>query len=278
MTKQVAILGCGPAGMMVAHAAEQCGWDFTIFSRKYQSPLYGAQYLHQPIPGLECGDPKMVRYELRGTPEDYRRKVYGATWDGTVSPEDFMEAHAAWDLRDAYQHMWTKYHERVIDCDFSPAWGAKPALFFGGGFDLFVSTVPRTVWAQDGDTWESQHVWALGDAEQQRVNGDRPDPFTVVCSADIAVPWYRVSNIFGYCTMEWPGMNYNYGRLAAVYANKPGPTPPHEGASLVEKPLRHNITGAKDFVHLGRYGAWEKGILTSDVFYDAMKVFAGDRI
>jgi hypothetical protein len=53
---------------------------------------------------------------------------------------------------------------------------------------------------------------------------------------------------------------------------------PARGASLVEKPLRHNSKAAADFIHLGRYGAWQKGILTTDAFYDALKVLAQDKI
>jgi hypothetical protein len=46
----------------------------------------------------------------------------------------------------------------------------------------------------------------------------------------------------------------------------------------VTKPLRYTGNSAPDFIHLGRYGAWEKGILTSDVFFQAMKILAEDRI
>lgn len=254
---------------MAAHAAELSGWEVTIFSRKQKSPLYGAQYLHQPIPGLECGDPKMVRYALFGTPEMYRRKVYGTTWDGTVSPEDFMESHSAWDLRAAYDHMWSEYQEQIIDCDLGPRWATNPRQFFGGKFDLIISTVPRTTWDDNWCNFERTYIWALGDTEIPRVNWHRPDPYTVICNGYTDVQWYRISNIFGYCTMEWPRW-WN-----APYASV---TPPVPGASLVAKPLEYTGNAAPDFIHLGRYAQWTKGVLTSDVFYNAMKVFASDKI
>jgi len=50
---RIAVLGCGPAGLMSAHAAmvaTESEADLAIFSTKRKSPLYGAQYLHQPIP------------------------------------------------------------------------------------------------------------------------------------------------------------------------------------------------------------------------------------
>lgn len=273
MTKSVAILGCGPAGLMVAHAAELSGWDFHIYSRKQKSALYGAQYLHQPIPSMN-GGPQTVQYTMQGTAEQYRHKVYGDTWDGTVSPEDFPEPHSAWDLRQAYDGLWDKYCNEIEHVEFLEL---KGVVFL---HDLVISTVPRKIWAQPGDVFESTKVWALGDTEMPRVEpAYRPAPFTVMCDARPHIPWYRVSNIYGYCTIEWP---YNvrehdwpdglHGGTMKVMMS------PHPGASLVEKPLCHNSTAASDFIHLGRYGAWEKGVLTSDVFYQAMKIFAKDTI
>lgn len=251
---------------MVAHAAELSKWNFRIYSRKVKSKLYGSQYLHQPIPNLDCGFPHIVRYQLRGTAEQYRRKVYGDDWDGTVSPEDYQEAHAAWDIRAAYDSMWQDYEDEIEDADIHRWWTVD-------GPDLIISTVPRKIWAEPGDVFESQKVWALGDTEMPRVEpAYRPEPFSVICEASLTVPWYRVSNIFDYCTIEWPfdPLKRLNSRLTL--------RPPMPGASVVEKPLRHNSKAASDFVHLGRYGSWEKGVLSTDAFFDAMKVFANDKI
>jgi hypothetical protein len=269
--KSVAILGCGPAGMMVAHAAVLSGWDFRIYSRKVKSPLYGAQYLHQHIPGLTLNPAgEVVRYRLNGTPEQYRRKVYGDSWDGTTSPEDFMETHYAWDLRLAYDNMWADYQAQIVDLTIYPTTINMANNVITKRHDLVISTIPRKIWARPGDVFESTKVWALGDTELPRVeHAYRPEPFSIQCDGRPHIPWYRVSNIFGHCTMEWPLRHL--GRASHT-------SPPVHGASLVEKPLRHNSTAASDFVHLGRYGAWQKGILTSDVFFQAMKVFAGDAI
>lgn len=292
MTKSVAILGCGPAGLMSAHAAALSGWDFRVYSRMYsrnaQSKLFGAQYLHAHIPELDCGEAALVEYRLNGTPEDYRRKVYGDDWDGTVSPEDFLESHNAWDLRLAYQHLWDKY---VGEIKHFEVFGNSPAALayqILGEHDLVISTVPRKIWAKPGDVFESTKVWALGDTEMPRVEPVyRPEPFSVICEASRRVSWYRVSNIYGYCTVEWPHDAGWYSNEPAGYVEyhdgyrdyaKKILNPPLYGASVVEKPLRHNSTAASDFVHLGRYGKWEKGVLTSDAFYDAMKVLANDQI
>lgn len=275
--KSVAILGCGPAGLLVAHAAVMSGWDFRIYSRKQPSKLYGAQYLHAAIPGLDTGTPKLVRYELRGTPEAYRRKVYGDDWDGTVSPEDYMEAHNAWDIRTAYQQLWEQYGDEIVHFEVDQLVSSMSGLVWFPAYDLVISTVPRKLWAAPGDVFESVYIWALGDTEMVRVEpAYRPEPFSVVCESDWRVPWYRVSNIFGYCTVEWPYNEYGQAALRKMGLKELGP--PVEGASLVEKPLRHNSTAASDFIHLGRFAQWEKGVLSTDAFFSAMKVFAMDTI
>lgn len=281
MTKSVAILGCGPAGLLVAHAAKLCGWDFEIYSKKQKSQLFGAQYLHEPIPEITGTDPEdgavMLRYRIDGGVTGYRHKVYGATWDGTVSPEDYLEEHHAWDIRSAYDKLWFEYGHLVREFDVDQLyWGEGMSPMQGTEYDLglsrhdlVISTIPRTVWDRNDLNFEKTYVWALGDGDYERVHMNRPDPFTVVCDGTKENQWYRVSNIFGFCTMEWP---YFWN---APYATV---TPPARGAARVIKPLRYNGDSASDYIHLGRYAQWEKGVLTSDVFQAAMIHLQSDKI
>lgn len=269
MTKSVAILGCGPAGLMVAHAAQLAGWDFRIYSKKQKSLLFGAQYLHQEIPGLPCGPEICVTYELRGTPEEYRHKVYGDAWDGTVSPEDYLERHSAWDLRGAYENMWFDYGDEIIHTELADLWRTQQDIKWLPMYDLVISTVPRTVWDDDNSHFERSTIWALGDGDYERVHMHRPGPFSVICDGTSDHHWYRVSNIFGFCTMEWPQWWNN------PYASV---TPPARGAARVVKPLAYTGNAAPDFIHLGRYAQWTKGVLTSDVFFEAQRILANDSI
>jgi hypothetical protein len=264
VTKSVAVLGCGPAGLMVAHAAAMSGWNFRIYSKKQKSKLFGAQYLHEDIPGLEHGGPMTVKYQLDGTPEQYRRKVYGEEWDGTVSPEDYEGEHYAWDLRLAYEHLWFDYGHEVVDFDLQ-----ERNHYYTWAADLVISTVPRTVWDSNEDNFKSTTVWAMGDGDYERVHLHRPPPFHVMCDGTKNHAWYRVSNIFGYCTMEWP--QWWNTPFASV-------TPPAHGAVRVAKPLVYTGNAARDFIHLGRFAQWEKGVLTTDVFCQALKVFNDDKI
>lgn len=267
MTKSVAILGCGPAGLLVAHAAAINGWNFRIYSKKRKSMLFGAQYLHEAIPGMsDEQDFARVHYHLEGTPEEYRKKIYGPSWDGTVSPEDLDQDHYAWDIRSCYDRLWDAYCDEIVDTEITPHWAASmnSSPYWTGGPhpDQVVSTVPRKIWAEPGDVFASTKVWAYGDAPEWGQRAPfRPDSFTVICDGTDSVGWYRASNIFDHCTIEWP----EYRK-------------PPIRAQIVEKPLYTDSTAASDFHHLGRYGAWRKGILTTDAFHDAMHIFKEDAI
>ncbi|AHN84081.1 oxidoreductase [Mycobacterium phage Hawkeye] len=273
MTKSVAILGCGPSGLLVAHAAAMLGWDFRIYSKKRKSFLFGSQYLHEPIPGMTDPVAAIVTYNLVGTAEGYRQKVYGNTYDGTVSPEDLNHDHYAWNIRTTYDKLWNAYELEIEDCNIVQSqWLGHNPLSRGGLFselsgkthDLVISTVPRKIWAQPGDVFASQKVWAIGDAPElgQKVPFEPKTDNTIICDGTSDIGWYRLSKVFGYTTIEWP-QNHK---------------PPIPGMAEVEKPLWHNSTAASDFIHLGRYGAWQKGVLTTDVFHQALNILGEDKI
>ena len=104
---KAAILGVGPAGLTAAAAIIRGGGTVDLFAKELQqSKLYGCQYLHEPIPGYTVTPPVDVLYTLIGTPGEYKRKVYGKDWDGSVSPEDLDEDHKAWDIRQTYNYLW----------------------------------------------------------------------------------------------------------------------------------------------------------------------------
>lgn len=253
----IAILGCGPAGLLAAHAAAQNGCNFQIFSARKKSPLHGAQYLHEPITGI-TGMPEEVTYKLVGTPEEYRMKVYGEEWDGTVSPEDLEENHAAWDIREAYDRLWWRYEPAIWPLEIK---GVRH-LFENiplAHFDKVISTIPRKIFAQPGDVFDSMDIWALGDDPKNDVYVplEPQDDNTIMCDGTDSVGWYRISKVFGHTTMEWPGWK---------------PKPPIHGVVKVTKPLRCKVQDDHGFHYLGRYGKWEKGVLTTDAYNEALRI------
>lgn len=253
---RVAILGSGPAGLMSAAAAYtgRVIDELTIFSNGGKSDLYGAQYLHMPIPGYTLAPPEEIKYILHGDTHEYRRKVYGPMWDGTVSPDELEESHPAWDIRDTYDALWRDFKSDIAEMDMDPA-GMK-FLTYGetewGKFDLIINTIPRPALCAVGHQFRSRQVWAAGEAHDRGIDLDRYHcaDSTVLLNSDDVPLWYRLSNIYGYKTVEWPDGN----------------RPVLPGAVHVTKPLSTNCDCWPGVLHVGRYGKWQKGVLTHQAY------------
>jgi hypothetical protein len=249
--RRAAVLGCGPAGLFAVHALVQNGWEVEVFSRKRRSEMYGAQYLHKPIPGLSIGEGTPIRYNLFGTPEEYRQKVYGNR-PVIVSPEELNEQHMAWDIREAYVKAWNEYASLIEPvADINPQWLMQ--LLSDRAYDQMLSSVPLPALCREPGThkFDSQTIWAIGDAPERGTFCPVPcKPNTVVLDGTPDVGWYRVSNVFGYTTAEWS-------------ENR---KPPFENVSQVVKPIGHDCDCWPGLVNIGRYGAWAKGYLSHQAY------------
>jgi hypothetical protein len=260
---KVCILGGGPAGLMVAHAAARWGHQYTIYTDGDPSRLYGAQYLHQPIPDIDGPPITTIWHKFTGTVEGYRRKVYGMEWTGGVSPEQFSGHSSAWDIRYTYDELVKRYWDRVVKMKFT-GWsllgaenGSDTMRDLQGQYDMIFCTIPRhKVCINPAHEFKSTEIWAIGDAPDLGVsNPIQIPPSELHCSGDPKVSWYRTCNVFGHSTTEWP---------------KTKQRPPITGVVPVVKPLQTNCDcweGSMNFQ--GRYGTWKKGILTHHVFQNA---------
>ena len=252
--KKIIVLGCGPAGLVAAWAARQMESAVLIFAKKRKSHMYGAQYLHWPIPGVPAGNSQKIQYLMRGDEAGYRAKVYGSKWDGTVSPEDLSEEHLAWDIRVTYDELWDRFGFQVIDQEI----GAPTIKLIQEEYhpDLIVSTIPAPSICLMNHQFVSQDIKAAGEAPDLGIKLPYQCPEnTVICNGDPEVSWYRVSNIFGHKTVEWP-----------EWVNPPIPS-----TAVVQKPLRHDCTCYPEVLRVGRYGAWRKGYLVHHVYDDVVR-------
>lgn len=268
---KVLVLGCGPAGLLAAHAASYLAdAQIIVASVKQRSNLYGCQYLHGPIPGLSLSR-TTVSYELRGTAEDYELKVYGSREPGrVVSPQEFSGKYPAWDIRQAYELLWSRYESQIMDVQLSPESIAPMIEYYAP--DLTVSSLPLPVLCQHPDEHAFTGVtcWAKGDAPAlgQRVPVDVPED-TVWCDATRDVGFYRASRVFGHSTVEWPGHRMR---------------PPIEGVVKFTKPLATTCTCFLGIgysfdqrpvvLRVGRFGRWQKGVLAHEAFNDTIKALS----
>jgi hypothetical protein len=239
---KVLVLGCGPAGLMAAHAAALNDCDIIIVSKARKSFMKGAQYLHKPNP------PFKVSYTLLGTPQQYRIKVYGDL-QTPVSPEDLLGDHEAWDIRLTYDWLWNAYGPFVKDDNLNVArvdevlqW-CKP--------DIAISTIPASMLCLEGHSFSSQRIWSSNQPMKPLEDN------TVVCNGENIPHWYRAARIQGWDTVEWP----HY------------PKPPiTNNLWEVEKPLMTNCTCFPDVHRMGRYGKWQKGVLSHEAYDDMIEL------
>lgn len=262
---KVAILGCGPAGLMAAHAAAIQGCEVVIFSRKVKSPIYGAQYLHSPIPYVTNLEHVVkVNYSFTGTADQYRSKVYGQSWIGLVSPEDLTEPHDAWDLRATYDHLWRLYHKYINSMEIDQF---NFTVIQETEVSLIVNSVPREALCLGGHYFGASEIWAAGDAPDLGIKIPYNCPEnTVLCNGEREPAWYRLSNIYGHKTVEWPGSIES--------------KPPIQTCSKVRKPTWTDCKCWLDesrLLHVGRYGRWEKGYLSHEAFQDTAQAIISIR-
>lgn len=256
---KILVLGCGPAGLLAAHAASYIAEaQVAIVSAKKKSELFGCQYLHGPIPGLDVAT-TTVTYDLLGTPEEYAMKVYGSRlMAGTVSPSALTGSHPAWDIRAAYHQLWEMWEPYVGDVTLDP-FMIQP-MFDYHAPDLVVSSVPLPVICQKPEehAFRTQDCWAIGDApERGQYAPVNVADDTVLCSGTRDTGWYRASKVFGYSTVEWSGLS---------------PKPPISGVVKFQKPLATTCDCWPDVVKVGRYGTWTKGALSHEAFNTTVRV------
>jgi hypothetical protein len=242
------VLGCGPAGLMAVHAGIMSGHEVINVSKARKSHMRGAQYLHEPIPLATASGPFSVRYSLRGSPDDYRAKVYGDGYRGAVSPEDLPEDHLAWDIRGTYDFLWESYGSTVIEQNLVDPNKVSQILDWCKP-DLTISTIPAPLLCRSDCAFTNQEIWSN---DMDVLSGEDN---TVVCNGEKAPAWYRAAKIQNYTTVEWPSFS----------------RPPIYVHSVI-KPLKTTCTCLRDIVRMGRYGKWEKGVLSHSAFFETIEL------
>ncbi len=247
--------------MFAAHACAQFGIEPDIFSKNRKSHMHGAQYLQDEIPGLTT-DHFEVKTILRGTLEGYRDKVYR---DPSYVPgklnhgmEGFFKA---WDIREAYDAAWSRYSRLIQDTDLE----ANPWMLdvIESKYDLVISTIPADILCRNPDhNFESAWIWSTDTVKKSSPEFQGPnDTFLdniVVYSGDPDDWWVRQSRIHGWENTEFP--------------HDREPSQGYEGRVFeVVKPLSTNCDCFPTFLREGRYGRWEKGVLSQEGYYHTME-------
>lgn len=239
----VCILGCGPAGLLSAYAAEQKGYEVLIISRRAKSKIPGAVFLHEPIPGLTAPTPDaQVKFTKYGNRSGYAAKVYG-NMDADCSWDLFPEGdRPAWSMFDLYDKLWDRFNNQIADVMINTMSMLK---VLAGGFEAMISTIPAPYTCYNPDhRFASRAIHVLDRAIEPMVDN------SIIYNGSWGDDWYRTSRIFGTEATE-STISFDpevVERLGAKTANG-------------YKPLETNCNCYPNVARVGRFGRWEKGIL-----------------
>lgn len=257
---KVAVFGCGPAGLLAAHAATERECEVNIYSKKVPSKIGGAQYLHCPIPGITGEDAEAtLSYAKIGTEAGYQMKVYGQRALQT-SWSAYEGEQPAWPMNDAYRRLVNLYWEQVVDTDLRPG----TVEWFLEHYDLVLSSVP----APGLCTEEPYGASSLHQFDAQPVTLVPTECFnienTILYSGRPQDSWYRISRIFGHEWCEYAGQHTNRIGMnvpkKAVFGLKP-----------IYTDCDCHLLSSK-FFRVGRFGKWSKRELVSDAYKDAVAI------
>lgn len=252
MSGIVCVLGCGPAGLLAAEAARQEGYRVSVFSVKQKSRTLGAQYIHEPIPGVTPSEPDgKVRFTYWGDSAVYARKVYGDPGAET-SWGSFGGLMDAWSMTTVYDVLWELWEPHIKDKPVKP----EEIGLALGVFDHVISTIPLPTICRAGHSFPYAHVWASARARREAFDNE------IIYNGLPGDDWYRSSWLFGMGSTEWPGSCYDPASAGNASAGRDGALVP------LRKPLRNDCDCNSRLIRAGRFGRWEKGVLAHHAYYE----------
>ncbi len=252
----IAILGSGPSGLMAAWACLISGKDFVIYSKTSDKPtVSGFSYLHEscnlPLQKYKLnqiffGSDSVCVHDLSVA---YNKKVYNkeeisSSFIKQFSYGEFVDIY---NLNEAIDIIWDLVCSKIKIRDIS----TKPELLnVSSCFDTCVSTIPFNIFCKECSFVTSSYI--LSHADNSDLNYCMYNPFNTS-------KWYRKGKLFNTYFEE--------------YANTAG---------NIKKVLTVNSEVFKDFpkniLFCGRYGSWDKSVLTHDVYNTILGKIIGNEI
>lgn len=259
MNKPTVVLGCGPAGLFAAQAISNLGGEVMIFSKKRPSHIYGAQYLHQPIPDLTNDRPDgYLEVRKLGTANNYARRVYN---DDTTRTSWYRVRDAPiWNLRDAYMRAWERWEPQIVNIEL----GYEDVVEFTARFPTVISTIPRWAICYGDHCFDSMPIRVTHTFEYTGLSDffDK-DSNVMIYNGTEHGDWYRTSMIFGH-----PSTEYRIAKQGSEHLQ-------HDKDSM----LGFKVVGTTCDCHpnvkfAGRLGTWQRGVLTHHAFEAAVDAYS----
>lgn len=251
---KVTVIGCGPAGLAVAHAAAGQGCDVRIIGPKVKTPQRGPIMLHRPIPGINTEQPTgyVRQIVIGGSILDYRLKTYGDINVRYDYNGQLEEGFHTWPVPEAYDRMWELYSHLIEDRAIWP----DEVSGLCDEADLVVSTAPlKNLCLNTGNSMVDEPKHKFNSFPVALTNGtsypDQPDN-TVIYNARPDIKWVRSSSIFGARVTEWQ------------VADCPKPD------LIIRKPLSTDCDCHPRMLRTGRFGKWHNETWIDHAYYEAL--------
>lgn len=278
--ERVAVIGCGPAGLLAAWGAARCGYKVEIFTdRKSPSTQVGAQYIHHLIPGVTTEDEaQWVTYSHVGTVQGYSKKIYGPDFPPEeTSWSKFEGVVPAWPMGLIYRRLWNFFEDAIIEARIDVARLEKIAQHNHTVFSTMPLDKLLTVSEERRDEfYKTEKIFGY---PRMMTPGYRQPhgPNTIVYNGWASVRWYRQSSIFGQEWTEWPYNVEAEGVKEDVerYGHEYNPMLLWQAVKPVACTLPIHLLIPPNVRLVGRYGRWQKGVLSHEAYEDVVNHLEG---
>ena len=224
------------------------------------SKISGAMFLHRAIPHIsDNNQPDMLIDIIKvGTREGYAENVYGDP-QHPVSWDKFSDGQIpAWDLRQAYGRLWEQNEALMYDTEIDP----DVAQEIEKQFDYTFSSIPATALCTAGHYFRSKSIWLhkrLGGLIEKVNDGNM-----------MYYNGYTTDGKYGFIGPDW----YRYSQIkehrAWEFASPPSDDEwPFERA-VGYKPLSTNCDCLPRIRRIGRFGKWEKQVLSHHAYEEVL--------
>ena len=262
---RVSVFGAGPSGMMAAWAAIQWGADVRIYDKNPETVGIGQN--HGVFAMWDNCDLFLTQQQLvkigiiggHGLNEEqveqaYATKVYDNPGVATSIKDYINVSHQnCYNHAEAYQQILEILgKDKIHKFEYKPNAPLDNYIDLGAYYsDVVICTIPADVVFPD-EIWPYQNAYI-----QHSPAGSMNEAF-MIYNVNHYIPWYRCSAILGSFSMEYA--NYRSDSKATVKVKKVLP-PPKTPAELSQGRV----------ICTGRYGAWDKNMLTEDVYYHVLR-------
>ena len=252
---RIAVLGCGPQGVLCAYAAEKYDHTVNIYSRKVKSVIPGSQHLHGHIDGLTRLYPEgTIQFVRIGTAEGYAEKVY-ADPSRTTGWENYLQVFPFWSVQKMYDKLWDMFQARIRDLTVTPHIEANnneiDVYTILASHDLVISTLPAPELCMYPNMHEFESVpyfiRVLPTPEKDK------DKNIVVYNGIREDMWYRWSLLDGKCAIEY---------TESVSGDE----------EVGRKAIANNCTCWPKIRRCGRWAEWRHGVTMYSAYQDAERM------